>query len=274
MFSVEVYCQSMYLQIVNEKSKQPVPYVLLKKINSNYSLNADNKGKISKGQIKQGKYVLSCISYKTDTFLITSETDLIFLKENPVKLTTVEISDWLVGNKSFWVGYHKKGQVFKSVYKGPGNSHLATFIPFKTSEVVIEKIVIKGYQIPKYFVYHLTLYQAGEDGKPARQILSKKYQHASGSNTLEVELHERVKIENGGLFVGYQWLLYENKGLLDKERQNLPRVKMTFDGFESGTFLLSESGFNYEKKWVPLKYPDRSVYTPRFGLKVRELTKK
>lgn len=268
-----MHCQSMYLQIFNEKSKQPVPYVLLQKIDSNYSLNADNVGKVAKNQIKPGKYVLSCISYKTDTFLVTSKTNSIFLKESPIGLSTVEINDWVAGKNSYWFGYHKRSHFFKNVYKGPNNSHLATLIPINNSDVLIEKIVLKGYQIPKKFVFHLSLYQVGEDGKPASQILAKKILHESKGNTLVVELHERVNVENGGLFVGYQWFRYENRSLINVERQDLPRIKMTFNGSEKGTFLLSESGLNFDKVWHLLKYPGQPSYAPRFGIKVIDNSK-
>jgi len=266
-----LFAQNEYFFIVNSENKSAVQNATISGLNKGFIINADEKGRIEKRLLKKSDYVVGCIGNQTDTFRIEIAKDTFFMNSDTVTISPEVIVDNTALGKSRWFGFHRMAHSLKVLFKEPDDSHITTFIPMNLSEVLIEKIVLKMHQIPKHFTYRMSLYLPGKDGKPADVIWTKKFEHSSVSNTLKVKLNKNVKIQNGGLFVGFQWLRYENKSLLDTEREKLPRVKMTYKGEDNYTYFLSEGGFTFYNYWNKLEDPEGKHYNARFGLKIRDV---
>ena len=240
-----VYAQKY--QIVDGKSKEPLPYATILFPQAAKGLYADRDGTfvVPSEYSANDSISVSMLGYNTLHAKISDLTDPISLSEAPYNLQSIVVTP-VKKKKSMIVGFvfpkrglvsHASGPVFIPV-------RYAVYIPNKEGiPKVVDKLLYRCRQVDKNveFIVRPLVYEASKNGTPGESLLHKsKIITLSEEGILEINCEETIIFPPEGLFVGIEILeAVGNYGRATSRSARYP-IALTEAHKEPFTYISSE----------------------------------
>ena len=203
-------------QILNQKTKEPVPYVNIQVLGKRQGFTSDLKGKFKVTSIAKDSLVFSAIGFKNKTIITKALPKEVFLSPTSYKMPEVTITN--EEEKTTKIGWVRK-QLFSLHYgSSNGSFMIARFFPYDSSyrnTKFLKRLELLTDSDVEQAKFNVRLYNADTTGKPGKSILNQNLITIAekGHNKTKVELAEyALEFPNEGLFVIIEWLdLPENE---------------------------------------------------------------
>lgn len=224
------YSQNHRLTVIDNQTKEIIPFVNVKYIGVESGTYADENGDIAI-ESNIDSIAISCLGYKTLKIKVDNNSQKVYLEQNLIELNEID----LPSNKNILTIDKHKNKNFIGFSSIINSNYFAKRFDFKTN-VLLKKVFfnIKDNQSNKFVLFKI--FDIDENGKPSKNILNKHIYHDIKPNDLEVviDLDEfYIMLENKSYFIVLE--------IFNMKKEN---NKSTF---KIGTYKSKKVGYSFFK---------------------------
>ncbi len=276
-------CFGQKFQILDFKSKEPISYATITKLDDGKGSFADENGIFTFEINTNNKFIISCLGYQNDTIIPEKNDFTIYLKPMAYDLRLIEVIGKRAKVKKTEVGYYNAFSLLPYYASLPRKMMVCTYIPTKlnSSEWLISDVKLNigagKSKIYDSFIIRIFI-KDNLKGTPGKDLLKQDMIVSIKENSFKYtfQLKEEIIFPKNGCFVGYEVV-----GKIDKNNTFTPfgdLYQKPDRPFEFVSKLVKSESYSLVKynnfnSWFNNKRIDNKPDTYAIGLELIELLK-